>query len=100
MHPGVRSSRNSMKVVLTSRTDVSYLRDYKTGGEEGYAGRFLCLQGLFVFSATLPLVYSLMHSLCLSFSFKVTKHERLRVILLTFLLFVDPSPYTINLLIA
>ena len=26
--------------VLTARTDVSYLRDYKTGGEEGYAGCF------------------------------------------------------------
>ena len=39
LHPWVRSSRNSMKV-LTARTDVSYLRDYKTGGEEGYAGCF------------------------------------------------------------
>ena len=64
LHPGVRSSRNSMKV-LTARIDVSYLRDYKTGGEEGYAGRFLCLQGLFVFSATLPLLY---HQ-CIAFVF-------------------------------
>ena len=48
LHPRVRSSRNSMKV-LTARTDVSYLRDHQTGGEEGVCGAFLCLQGLFVF---------------------------------------------------
>ena len=43
LHPGGRSSRNSMKV-LTARTDVSYLRDYKTG----YAGCF-CAFRVFLF---------------------------------------------------
>ena len=64
LHPGVRSSRNSMKV-LTARTDVSYLRDYKTGGEEGYAGRF-CAFRVFLFFSNPASPISPVHSLCLS----------------------------------
>ena len=64
LHPGVRSSRNSMKV-LTARTDVSYLRDYKTGGEEGYAGRF-CAFRVFLFFSNPASPLSQVHSLCLS----------------------------------
>ena len=64
LHPGVRSSRNSMKV-LTARTDVSYLRDYKTGGEEGYAGRF-CAFRVFLFFSNPASPLSSVHSLCLS----------------------------------
>ena len=47
LHPG-RSSRNSMKV-LTARTDVSYLRDYKTGARRGIRGVFVP-SGSFCFS--------------------------------------------------
>ena len=61
LHPGVRSSRNSMKV-LTARTDVSYLRYYKTGG---VCGAFFVSSGSFCFSATLPLLY---HQ-CIAFVF-------------------------------
>ena len=64
LHPGVCSSRNSMKV-LTARTDVSYLRDYKTGGEEGYAGRF-CAFRVFLFFSNPASPLSPVHSLCLS----------------------------------
>ena len=64
LHPGVHSSRNSMKV-LTARTDVSYLRDYKTGGEEGYAGRF-CAFRVFLFFSNPASPISPVHSLCLS----------------------------------
>ena len=64
LHPGVRSSRNSMKV-LTARTDVSYLRDYKTGGEEGYAGRF-CAFRVFLFFSNPASPISPVHSLSLS----------------------------------
>ena len=64
LHLGVRSSRNSMKV-LTARTDVSYLRDYKTGGEEGYAGRF-CAFRVFLFFSNPASPISPVHSLCLS----------------------------------
>ena len=64
LHPGVRSSRNSMKV-LTARTDVSYLRDYETGGEEGYAGRF-CAFRVFLFFSNPASPISPVHSLCLS----------------------------------
>ena len=55
LHPRFRSSRNSMKV-LTARTDVSYLRDYKTGGEEGYAGRFAFRVFLFFSNPAPPTV--------------------------------------------
>ena len=44
-----------MKVVLATRTDVSYLRDDKRGGEEGYAGGF-CAEGLLRFLFTSSVV--------------------------------------------
>ena len=52
--------------VFTAGTDVSYLRDYKTGGEEGYAGRF-AFRVIFVFQQPCLFFKLLVHSLCLSF---------------------------------
>ena len=51
--------------VLTARTDVSYLRDYKTRGGRGMRGSFFVPSGSFLCFSYLPLLY---HK-CIAFVF-------------------------------